>query len=183
VALSNGDGTFAAAKQVSTIYPGGSPVTDVNVWAQLGATQAAVGDFNGDGHDDIALQNTTAGWQSIPVIFANGGSLGNGGLPGALVNFTISNLGGAGNSAFATLAENTGVQLVAGDFDGDGAADLALTGVSSWQSVPIAFSLNTRYSLNGGGLFQLVNAPASQFAQSAGQSRVIALTANSRVFE
>src|SRR5439155_23366132 len=46
---------------------------------------------------------------------------------------------GAGNS-FASRAAQPGVRVLAGDYNGDGKADVALTGGSGWNTVPVAFS-------------------------------------------
>jgi hypothetical protein len=40
-----------------------------------------------------------------------------------------------------------------GDFNGDGKADLALTGGAGWTTIPVAFS-------RGDGNFNVANAPA-----------------------
>ena len=52
---------------------------------------------------------------------------------------------------FAAWATTPGVKVVTGDFNGDKRADLALTGVSAWTTVPTAFS-------TGNGSFSVGNA-------------------------
>ena len=47
-------------------------------------------------------------------------------------------------------AATPGVQVLTGDFNGDGRTDIALTGVAGWASIPVALS-------NGDGTFQVVN--------------------------
>ncbi len=67
-----------------------------------------------------------ANWASIPMASSNGDG-----------SFTVTNLA---VDTFATLATSPGVQIVSGDFNGDGKTDLAAIGVASWASVPVAFS-------------------------------------------
>jgi hypothetical protein len=61
------------------------------------------------------------------------------------------------STSFAGWASTSGVQPIAGDFNNDGKADIALTGVSGWTTIPVAFS-------NGDGTFNVTNQPAGQFA-------------------
>lgn len=56
----------------------------------------------------------------------------------------------AGLSSFAGWL-SLGARPVVGDFDHDGAADIALVGVSGWTTIPVALS-------SGDGTFRLVNA-------------------------
>lgn len=114
VAFSNRNGTFA---QSNTIVP------DFPAWS--GSARAVVGDFNGDHVDDIALSGG-AGWTTIPVAFSN-----------RVGGFSVTNRAVAD---FPAWAQTSGVKLVAGDFDGDGDADIAAVGGSGWWSVPFALS-------------------------------------------
>jgi FG-GAP-like repeat/FG-GAP repeat len=88
VLLGNGDGTFQAPR---------------NFAVGSGAQSVAVGDFNGDGRLDFAVNNSTSNTVSV---FTNSGS---------------------GNFAAASFSFATGGAglLAAGDFNGDGATDLA----------------------------------------------------------
>ena len=101
-------------------------------WAQV--SQPLVGDYNGDGRDDVALLGGP-GWLSIPVAW----SVANGSNPA----FYVTNRGVAD---FPGLAGTSGVKMTVGDFNGDGRDDVALLGVAGWGSMPIAFS-------GGGGTF------------------------------
>ncbi len=135
VALSLGNGNFSVTNfGISSNF---------NLWAAAPAVQAVVGDFNGDGLSDIALQQCgVSGWASTPILFAAGpAGLGFGGSPGNLTQFVLFNLS---NSQFASKAATAGAQLLAGDFHGDGIADLALAGGQNWSSVFEAYSLMTR---------------------------------------
>jgi hypothetical protein len=59
---------------------------------------------------------------------------------------------------FAGWAATTNAKLLVGDFNGDGKADMALTGPSGWNNLPVAFS-------NGDGTFNVTNQPTSSFSQ------------------
>ena len=69
VALSNGDGGF----HFVNFTMDGAAGTDSNfpLYATQQGAKPTVGDFNGDGVDDIALTGGI-GWGSIPVAFSNG---------------------------------------------------------------------------------------------------------------
>ncbi|MEQ1833906.1 MAG: VCBS repeat-containing protein [Candidatus Eisenbacteria bacterium] len=131
VAFSNGDGTFRYTN---------APIADFAVWASGAGAKLVAGDFNGDGRCDMALTGV-AGWATLPVAFSNGDG-----------SFRVTN---AGVGDFAIWAA-AGAKAVAGDFDGDGKADLALAGVSGWATQPIAFS-------NGDGGFRISNESLGDF--------------------
>ena len=57
----------------------------------------------------------------------------------------------------AGWAATANAKPVIGDFDGDGLADVALTGASGWATLPVAFS-------NGDGTFNVTNQPIVEFA-------------------
>lgn len=122
-----------------------------------------VGDFQGYGYSGIALTGVP-GWQSIPVALSNGDG-----------SFHVLNTTGDQDVAdFATWAAETGVQVLAGDFNGDGRTDVALTGVPGLASIPVAFS-------NGDGSFNVTNLPVtnqpvSDFATWAAQRGVTLVT-------
>ena len=145
VALSNGDGSFTITNR---------NVGDFAAWASTNAVSLIDGDFNGDGRTDLALVRRTAGWRSVPVALSNGdGSF-------SLQNDYAPDL--------ASLVQPSGVNIVDGDFNGDGRTDLALVRTTSgWSSVPVAFA-------KSGGGFEVENLPASDFAAwaRAGDVRV-----------
>jgi hypothetical protein len=117
VGLGNGNGTFS--------WVNGQQV-QFAAWAGLSTAQPVVGDFNRDGVDDIALTGVS-GWGSIPVVFSTGN-----GLFTAPTNFPVA--------SFPNWASQSGARALAGDFNGDGAADIALTGVSGWDFIALAIS-------------------------------------------
>jgi hypothetical protein len=123
IAFSNGDGTFRFALDTQTANG-----TNFYYSASNGAL-AVAGDFNGDGFTDIAITGI-AGSTGIPVAFANGDG----------ATFTVTNMSDPGVSTFNSLAMAPGVKAVAGDFDGNGITDIALTGGSGWTTIPVAFS-------------------------------------------
>ncbi len=75
----------------------------------------------------------------------------------------------SGFTAFETAATQTGAKPVAGDFNGDGKTDIALTGGSGWATIPIAFS-------NGDGTIHGTDAGMTQgltaFPQYASEENV-----------
>jgi hypothetical protein len=132
VAFSRGDGSFDVHNAEVGIF-----ATD---WAPF-AAQTLVGDFNGDGRDDIALIGNSA-WHTIPVAFSDG-----------FGDFRITN---SEVGSFAVWAALPGVSRLVGDFNGDGRADIALVNVPTnvtAGTIPIAFS-------NGDGSFRVT---ATQF--------------------
>jgi predicted alpha/beta hydrolase len=72
---------------------------------------------------------------------------------------------------FAGWAGTSGVQVLTGDFNGDGKTDLALvrTGAPGWSSVPVALS-------TGDGRFAVHNRPLADFGTWAAASDVRVLT-------
>jgi hypothetical protein len=132
--------------------------TDFNVWAASSGVQALGGDFDGDGDDDIALVGHE-GWGTIPVAH----SLLNG-------QFDVTNRAVA---LAPSWASSSGVRAVAGDFDGDGDADIALPGHSGWWTIPFALS-------DRGGNFTPANMPfasAPAWAEQTG-AQIVATNAD-----
>lgn len=126
VAFSKGDGSFNVSN---------SNVTDFPTWAQAGGAKPVAGDFDGDGRTDIALVGGP-GWYTLPIAFSNGNG-----------SFRVTNTAIAD---FSSWAEVSGAMPVAGDFDGDGRTDIALTGGTGWWTIPVAFS-------NADGSFRVTN--------------------------
>ena len=111
-----------------------------------------VGDYNGDGRDDIAVVGGV-GWLSVPVMLSQGAS----------GNFTFVN---EPLADFPIFAQQGGVRAVSGDFDGDGDDDLALAGGVDWLSVPVAMS-------RGDGSFSTPSNTSTSFALPAREPATI----------
>ena len=127
VASSNGDGTFT----VTTVS---SPLT---AWSNNNySPQALIGDFDGDGKDDIALLGP-ATWAWIPVAYSDGGG-----------NFSFFTAPTPQPNNFANWASQLNAQPLIGDFNHDGKKDLALLGPQNWGSLPVAFGTSTRGTFN-----------------------------------
>jgi len=156
IAFSMGDGTFrvsngwvgigehtAGVPYMPYTRPAfGSPWdTNFPAYAAAAGARPIAADLNGDGATDLVL---LGGMSGIPVAF----SRGEGNFVGKLGSVT------SGYTDFATTAMQSGLKYVAGDFDGDGRDDLALTGGVGWNTIPIAFS-------NGDATFRATNAAVS----------------------
>lgn len=153
VAFSKGDGRF----EVTDVT--GTDVAKFAHEATKTEVQVIAGDFNGNGRTDIALVRQvkdSAFWRSIPVAFSNGDG-----------SFEIKN---ERTLEFAMLATESGVQIITGDFNGNGLTDIALIRQESgWDSIPIAFS-------NGDGSFSFTNKHVDRFPQWATEGGVQIIT-------
>ena len=130
------------------------PLADFPGFASQWGVKAVTGDFDFDGDTDIALTGGS-GWGSVPVAFSNRDG-----------TFTVTNQPvGNGFPFFASQ----GASVVAGDFDGDNDVDIALTGKSGWNSIPVAFS-------NRNGTFTVTNQQVPSFPGFAAQggARIVA---------
>lgn len=103
VAFSNGSGGFSVV----------SAYTErMNYYASLQGARALVGDFDGNGVDDLALAGGK-NWGSIPIAF---GSKARG--------FSMTN----DDTGIPDVFGDPSGTLVVGDFDGDGKSDVAMVG-------------------------------------------------------
>lgn len=115
-----------------------------STWLQTSGVKVIPGDFTGDGFTDYALVRQETGWHSIPMAISDGC----GGF-----NWTNYN---AGNFV-SNWAHKSGVEVIAGHFNGDEKMDLALVRQQAgWQSIPMAIS-------NGDGSFQIYNPHVGDF--------------------
>ena len=138
IAFANGDGSW-------NITNGAAP-TFIEEWANQPGVRLVPGDFNGNGLTDIALVRQTPGWGSIPIAFANGDG-----------SWNITN--GAAPTFIEEWANQPGVRLVPGDFNGNGLTDIALVRQTpGWGSIPIAFA-------NGDGSWNITNGAAPTFIE------------------
>jgi hypothetical protein len=126
IAFSQGDGTFAVTNEENPEF---------SDWANDLGTQAMVGDFDGDGRDDLALVGGDEAW-TLPVARSLGGG-----------SFDVSNLDA---NEFAAVAKLPSVRPIAGDYDADGRSDIALVGLPGSSQIMVAFSL-------GDGSFRVVS--------------------------
>ncbi len=116
VLLGNGDGTFQPRMDIPITVPA-LPVGDKVDSSVSNPMGVAVGDFNGDGNLDFATAN--GGWASVNVVLGNGnGTFG--------AQQTISTLTYYSDTA-DPLNPDPPSAIVAGDLDGDGFVDIAVT--------------------------------------------------------
>jgi FG-GAP-like repeat len=126
VAFSRGDGSFRVTNEA---------VTDLPIWAQAPGVKVLSGDVNHDGRADLMLTGGP-GWTTVPVAFSRGDGTFR------VTNEAVTNL--------PFWAQGPGVQALAGNFDRDGRADIALTGGPGWTTLPVGFS-------RGDGSFRVTN--------------------------
>jgi hypothetical protein len=139
ITFANNDGTW-------TITNGAAP-DFISDWAHQPGVTLVPGDFNGNGLTDIALVSQKPGWSAIPIAFAKGDG-----------TWTITN--GPAPQFITDWANQPGVTLVPGDFNGNGLTDIALVCQQpGWDSIPIAFA-------QGDGTWKITNGPAPQFISS-----------------
>jgi hypothetical protein len=108
----------------------------------------AVGDFNDDGYDDVAVSHA----DHVP---GNAVSIISGGPSGLSVNSPVETLSGA---HFMLPAGFFGWALVAGDFNCDGVDDLAISAPFADQAFPDVHRAGAVIVVNGGGA-NLADAP------------------------
>ncbi len=118
------------------------PANYLNIPWSSGVYTAIVADFNGDGRADILLQRSTAG--NSYLLFANGNA--NNGPIGQIQGISQS----IAQTAFGVGWSSDQHRIVAGDFNGDGKADLF------FQSA-VASGTNAVVLANSNGLFDPAN--------------------------
>jgi hypothetical protein len=126
VAFSNGDGAFTNTNNPVQKFPNAAS-------AELHpGVQVFTGRFNGDNKTDIVEVGATDAGQDIMMVAQPSTTGGRG------VFDTVQNADRV--LQFSGWASGPGVQIVPGDYNGDNYTDIALTGVSGWSTVPVAFS-------------------------------------------
>jgi FG-GAP-like repeat len=138
--------------------------TVTNAATECGQHTVVVSDSPAGGEVDLCYRTGAGivltggqGWASIPVGLSNGDG-----------TFNPVNVTNQPTAEFAGFAATPGVQVLTGDFNGDGNTDIALTGVTGWASIPVAFS-------NGDGTFNPTN-ENSRFAGWASSAGAKVLT-------
>ncbi len=102
-----------------------SPITQTNAFADLAGeatSKVVVGDFNGDGKDDLAAVGNT-GWTGVKVASSSGSGA-----------FSVTTSGPV--NQFMDWASDPAAKVVAGDFNGDHKDDLLLYGKKCWTQGP-----------------------------------------------
>jgi hypothetical protein len=156
IAFSNGDGTFWALNATINV----DTDTGFPTYATQGARPVA-GDFDGDCFADIALVGGP-GWSTLPVAHFKG------------AEFFATNAGvTTGDTGFPDYAAQMDATPIAGDFDGDGYSDIALTGGVDpygrlWTTMPIAFSTGADGTFRGTNAGVTAGDPG--FPDNAGQT-------------
>jgi hypothetical protein len=161
---------------------GDGAVIDDQVWhRQLGGVSAepddwygaavAMGDFNNDGYDDLAIGipgatiNGQAGAGAVQIFYGSPQGLTNSGVQ----NFSRASTGIPGTPE---LNANFGASLAVGDFDGDGYADLAIgipqanvDGVSYAGAVQILYGRSSGLGVVGNELITQNSSGATATAE------------------
>ncbi|MBN8279252.1 MAG: VCBS repeat-containing protein [Gammaproteobacteria bacterium] len=152
------------AEQVVSVGAGTRYFRPSNLGTGLVARQLAVGDFDGDGHQDLAVQSTTVGSGTRP--------------PAAFVDVIYRH--GAGYEIQQFVAPGEG-RMASGDLSGDGRDDLAVIGPGTLTVArpgpPGAFFAGT-FTLGpcgGGGATHLVDVVAITDANADDRADLIHL--------
>jgi hypothetical protein len=117
ILFAKGDGTWVPVNLTPPSYNGQA----TGGWINNEATTVVVGDYNGDGRDDLAMKN--AAWAGSPIFLSNGDG-----------TWVIS------TSVTPIWAHDAPAQMFVGDYNGDGKADLAFRNPGAWSTNPVLFA-------------------------------------------
>ncbi|HVZ74406.1 MAG TPA: malectin domain-containing carbohydrate-binding protein [Polyangia bacterium] len=120
--------------------------TDATWMAAQKTGSVLVGDFDGNGFNEVATVGGSATGITLTPNYGNGGTL----FSTTSRFYTTSNLPELApyvGANFPLSTTQTSIRPVTGDFNGDAAMDIALVGGPGWTVIPIAFGV---FGSNGG---------------------------------